>query len=54
MVNVEEYARIRQAHRQEHLSIHQLARRFHHSRRKIRDILAQPEPRPYRRRPMPL
>jgi transposase len=53
MVHVEEYARIRQAHRQEHLSIRQLARRFHHSRRKIREILAQPEPRPYRRRPMP-
>jgi transposase len=53
MVHVDEYARIRQAHRQEHLSIRELARRFHHSRSKIRTILAQPEPKPYRRAPMP-
>src|SRR5262249_16036877 len=27
--------------------------RFHHSRRKIREILAQPEPKPYQRRAAP-
>lgn len=53
MVTVDEYARIRQAHRLDRLSIRQLARKFHHSRRKIREILAQPEPKPYRRRTMP-
>ena len=50
MVKVDEYARIRQAHRQDKLSIRQLARRFHHSRRKIREILSQPEPKKYQRR----
>ena len=53
MVKVDEYARIRQAHRIDKLSIRQLARKFHHSRRKIREILAQPEPRKYQRRSMP-
>jgi transposase len=33
------------------MSIREL--RFHHSRRKIREILAQPEPKPYQRRPLP-
>ncbi len=53
MVKVDESARIRQAHRLDKLSVRELARRFRHSRRKIREILAQPEPKPYRRRPMP-
>src|SRR5438552_2047911 len=53
MVKVDEYARIRQAHRLDRLSIRQLARKVHHSRRKIREILAQPEPKQYQRRPMP-
>src|SRR6185437_11883766 len=53
MVHVDEYARIRQAYRQEQMSIRELARRFHHSRRKIREILAHPEPKPYQRRPLP-
>src|SRR5437899_2195768 len=53
MVKVDEYARIRQAHRIDKLSIRQLARQFHHSRRKIREILGLPEPKPYRRRAMP-
>src|SRR5215472_6310422 len=53
MVKVDEYARIRQAHRLEKLSIRQLARKFHHSRRKIREILGQPEPKKYQRRPLP-
>jgi transposase len=49
MVRVDEYARVRHAHRVENLSIRELARRFHHSRRKIRAILGQPEPKPYQR-----
>jgi transposase len=53
MVKVDEYARIRQAHRQDKMSIRELARRFHHSRRKIREILAQPEPKKYQRQAMP-
>jgi hypothetical protein len=39
MVTVDEYARIRRAHYVEGLSIKALARRFHHLRRKIREIL---------------
>jgi hypothetical protein len=35
------------------MSIRELARRFHHSRRKIREILARPGPKSYQRRPMP-
>jgi transposase len=53
MVKVDEYARIRRAHRVDKMSIRELARRFHHSRRKIREILTQPEPKPYRRRAIP-
>jgi DNA replication protein DnaC len=48
MVTVEEYARIRLGHR-DGLSIRQLAQRFQHSRRKIREILATPEPKSYKR-----
>jgi hypothetical protein len=50
MVKVDEYARIRRAYRVDKLSIRELARRFHHSRRKIREILGQAEPKPYQRR----
>jgi transposase len=50
---MDEYVHIRQMHRQERLGVRALARRFHHSRRKIREILAQPEPKPYRRQAMP-
>ena len=53
MVTVDEYARIRQAHAHDKLSIRQLARQFHHSRHKIREILGHPEPKPYLRRPGP-
>jgi transposase len=49
MVKVDEYARIRRAHLVDGLSIRDLARQFHHSRRKIAEILAMPEPRPYLR-----
>jgi transposase len=47
MVKVDEYARIRRAHAVDGLSIRDLARRFHHSRRKIAEILSMPEPKPY-------
>jgi transposase len=48
MVTVDQYARIRLAHR-DGMSIRQLARQFHHSRSKIREILASPEPKRYQR-----
>lgn len=47
MVTVDEYARIRRAHVVDGMSIKALARQFHHSRRKIREILAHAEPTPY-------
>jgi len=53
MVTVDQYARIRRAHLIDKMSIRELARRFSHSRRKIREILAQAEPKPYQRRSMP-
>jgi transposase len=53
MVKVDEYARIRRAHVVEKLSVRELARQFHHSRRKIREILGHAEPRPYTRTQTP-
>jgi transposase len=52
MVTVDQYARIRLAHR-DGMSIRELARRFHHSRYKIREILAAPEPKRYQRLKLP-
>jgi transposase len=55
MLTVEDYCKIRLAHR-DGLSIRQIARRFSHSRRKIRQVLEESEPRPYtlqRDRPAP-
>jgi transposase len=46
MLTVEEYGKIRIAHR-DGMSIRQIARRFNHSRRKVREALAESEPRPY-------
>jgi len=46
MLTVEEYGRIRIAHR-DGMSIRQIARRYGHSRRKIRQVLLESEPRPY-------
>ena len=46
MLTVEEYGVIRRAYR-DGMNIRALARQFHHSRRKIREILACPEPRAY-------
>ena len=48
MLTVEDYGRIRRAHR-DGMSIRAIARTLHHSRRKIREALACPEPQPYTR-----
>jgi transposase len=48
MLTVDHYARIRLAHR-DGMSIRQIASTFHHSRRKVREVLAQPQPAPYTR-----
>lgn len=46
MLTVDEYGRIRTAHR-DGMSIRAIARTLHHSRCKVRRVLAEPEPRPY-------
>jgi transposase len=48
MLTVEDYSRIRRAYR-DGMSIREIARRLHHSRRKVRQALAEPQPRPYTR-----
>lgn len=56
MLTVDDYGAIRRA-RRDGMSIRQIARTFHHTRRKIRQVLAEPEPRPYTRsieRPAPV
>ena len=45
---MDKYLRVRLAHR-DGMGISQLARTFHHSRRKIREILAEQEPKAYQR-----
>jgi transposase len=53
MLTVDDYGKIRRAYR-DGMSIHEIARTFHHSRRKVRQILAHPQPRPYTRcQPLP-
>ena len=49
MLTVEDYGVIRRAHR-DGMSIRAISRQLHHSRRKVRDALASPEPQPYTRR----
>jgi len=49
MLTVFQYGDIRRAHR-DGMSIREIARNFHHSRRKVRQILAEGQPRPYTRR----
>ena len=50
MLTVDEYGRIRRAHR-DGMSIREIARQFHHSRYKVREILrCGGEPQKYRRR----
>lgn len=52
MLTVEDYRKIRIAHR-DGMSIREIARKFHHSRRKIRQVLREPEPRGYLRQKDP-
>src|SRR5271156_5054432 len=52
MLTVDDYAKIRLASR-DGMSIREIARVFHHSRRKVREILAQPVPLPYTRTKAP-
>jgi transposase len=47
MLTVDDYGKIRIAHR-DGMSIREIARTFEHSRRKVREILANPQPTPYR------
>jgi transposase len=50
MLTVEDYGRIRRAHR-DGMGIREIARRFHHSRQKVWQILrGESEPRPYAKR----
>ncbi len=49
MLTVDDYGKIRCAFR-DGMSIRQIARTFHHSRYKVRQILANPQPTPYTRR----
>jgi transposase len=48
MLTVDHYAKIRLAHR-DGMGIREIARTFHHSRRKVREVLAQPQPTDYTR-----
>ena len=48
MLTVIDYGIIRRADR-DGMSIRAIARKFHHSRRKVREALASPEPQPYTR-----
>jgi transposase len=48
MRTVDDYAKFRTAHR-DGMTIRRIARTFHVSRRKVREALASPEPRPYTR-----
>jgi len=52
MLTVEDYRQIRTAHR-DGMSIRQIARTYHHSKRKIRQVLKESEPRPYTRQKEP-
>ena len=50
MLTVDDYGRIRRAHR-DGMSIREIAKEFHHSRQKVRQILrGESEPRPYAKR----
>jgi transposase len=53
MLTMDDYGKIRVAHR-DGMSIRAIARTFEHSRRKVREILANPQPKPYTRaKPIP-
>jgi transposase len=56
MLTVDDYAKIRIAHR-DGMPIREIARTFGHSRRKVRAVLGNPQPKPYTRgkaRPAPV
>ena len=53
MLTVDDYAKIRLAHR-DGMPIREIARTFEHSRRKVREILANAQPKPYTRGKPPL
>jgi len=54
MLTVDDYGRIRRAHR-DGMSIREIARTFHHSRKKIREVLkSSGEPQPYQQREQPI
>jgi len=48
MLTVDDHGRIRRAFR-DGMSIREIARTFGHSRRKVRQVLAEPQPKPYTR-----
>jgi transposase len=52
MLTVDDYAKIRLAHR-DGMSIREIARTFGHSRRKVREVLVQAQPKPYTRSKAP-
>jgi transposase len=53
MLSVDDYSKIRLAYR-DGMSIRNIARTFHHSRVKVRQVLNEPQPKPYTRtRPPP-
>jgi transposase len=53
MLTVDDYGKIRVAHR-DGMSLRAIARTFGHSRRKVREVLGNPQPKPYTRaRPIP-
>ncbi len=52
MLTVDDYGQIRRAFR-DGMTIREIARTFHHSRRKVREVLANAQPKPYTRRQPP-
>jgi transposase len=52
MLTVDDYGQIRRAFR-DGMTIREIARTFHHSRRKVREVLAKAQPKPYTRRKPP-
>ena len=48
MLKVDDYGQIRVAHA-DGMSVRAIARTYHHARRKVREALAHPEPKPYTR-----
>ena len=53
MLTVDDYGQIRRAFR-DGMSIHEIARTFHHSRAKVRQVIANAQPKRYTRSKPPL